>query len=249
MLVREEKSLGVVKVESCSDGLAAEITMDGEALPDENSVFKAYLSLPGRNENRYLGVLEGCRGRFVLKDTVAPVGIVITVKDTLTGKEEFYCLCAEEGKLEAVKNCFKRPETAEKEASEDSSIETEKVAFEREYMKRAEDKLKELFKDFSFEKISGYYLRSNSRIVEYIMGGNGVYRNIMTYGHYYYATADVEEGVEFLLAVPGKQNEDIPFENCSEYVFVVDSMGPDDDIYYCVRAGKDKNGEYFCRKK
>jgi len=253
MLMQDEKSMGAVKLESGGEFVNAEITVDSSVDLGAHGVLKAYLSLPGKGENRYLGVLEEYKGIFTLADTVAPLGIVITFKNTLNGEENFCCLCAEEGKLLEVKECFfgirENPEEKKEEKEYIPEQTEEKTDFEKEYMQRAEDNLKGMFKDFSFEKINGYYLRNNSRIISYIMGGNGVHRQIMNYGHYYFATKNSEGCTEFIIALPGKRGEKSPFENCEEYTFEVKDKGFGDEKYFCVKAGADKDGEYFCRKK
>ena len=246
ILMQGEKSLGAVKIEPEGNCISADVTVDSEYVLKENCVFKAYITLPAKGETSYLGVLEDHWGKFILKNTVAPIGIVITVKNTQTTAEELCCLCAEEGKLNEVRQCFeglKKPE-------ETAVIKKEHaLEFEKEYLKTAEEKLMSMFEDYSFEKVNGYFLRTNHRIAEYIMSGGEVYRNIMQAGYYYFADRTTNTAKEFIIAIPAIQGSENPFISCLEYSFEICSDSHPQEKYFCVAAGCDDEGEYFCRKK
>ena len=252
ILMQGEKSCGAVKIEQCSEGLLAEISVDSALVLPENCVFRAYLVMPEKKETRYLGVLEDHTGSFALENTAAPVGIVLTLRNTGTGREEFCCLCAEEGKLAEMRGCFEnagKKETAGEERKEQSVENVGKItpaaAFEKEYVKTAIQKLKAMFEDFSFEKVNGYFMRQNSRIIEYILRDGTVPECIAEQGCYYFAVKNGEN--EFLIAVPAK--EESPFDECAEYAFEIRSEGCRGEKLFCVIAGQDSEGEYFRRRK
>lgn len=241
ILMREDKGCGAVKIERREQMLVAEIEVEQNVVLEREQVFKAYISMPEKSEVRYLGVLDDHKGSFTLGEVQTPFGIAVTVKNTGNGEEKLYCVCAEEGRIEEVKSCFEgggNRKTPQKQNTE--------LKFEREYVKTSEAKLFELFPEFEFEKVKGYFLRKNSRIAEYIMAGKEVYRRINENGYYYFA---LNRNGEFVVAVPSKTGEETPFEGCKEYSFSVGADMPGGTVYFCIVAGADENGEYFCRKK
>lgn len=261
ILMQGEKSLGAVKLEMQESHLVAEVTVEASVVLSPEEVLKAYLVMPQTGEVRGLGVLEDHREQFELKNTTAPIGIAVTIKNTATGKESYLCHCAEEGKLEEVKKCFSAPEKQEpapvekKEIIQEQKEEPlkptpakkteEKTEFTVEYLRSAEEKLEQLTSEYETEKINGYFLKSKSRILEYVMGGQDIYRRIMRYGFYFFARKQNGEDEEFIIAVPSAKNEGNPFKNCEKYAFKLESDMVDEIGYYCVAAGKDRQGEFF----
>ncbi len=241
ILMREDKSCGAVKIEQVPEGLMAEIDVEKTVILENNGVFKAYLSMPEKGEVRYLGVLDDHKGNFFLKDTRAPLGIVITIKNTNTAEETLCCVCAEEGKIKEIRNCFEG-----REKREILPKQTTGTKLEKEYIKTAETQLFELFPECEFEKVNGYFLRNNSKVAEFIMSGKEVYRRITKWGYYYYAH---KGNGEFVIAIPSMQGDETPFEGCGEYSFYVGANLLSDTGFYCIVAGSDENGDYFCRKK
>ena len=240
ILMQGDKSCGAVKIEQSAEGLTAEINVEQSVGIENDTVLKAYLTLPNKDEVRYLGVLDGYKAEFTVKNTSAPLGIVITRKNTKNGKEEMCCVCAEQGKLTEMKQCF---EGKEKPAI--SQNEKKEVNLEKEYIKTSEARLYELFPECEFEKVNGYFLRESSRIAQFIMSGKDVYRRIAEWGYYYFAHKGENE---FVIAVPSHSDETSPFEGCEEYSFKTGCGLLEDGTHYCIVAGCDENGEYFCRK-
>ncbi len=239
ILMRGDKSCGAVKVEGCPEGLIAEVNIEQSVVLEKENVFKSYLIVPEKGENSYLGVLEDHKGSFVLKAPGAPFGVAVTVKNTVTGEEKLCCVCAEEGKIQEIQNSFFG--TEKKETTEGVGVQLEK-----EYIKTAETKIMELFVDFEFEKVNGFFLRKNSKIAEYIMSGKEVYRRVNEKGYYLFGHKSTGE---FVIAIPSAEDEETPFERCGEYSFKVRGDIPGKGAFYCIAAGSDESGEYFCRKR
>ena len=128
------------------------------------------------------------------------------------------------------------------------NITEEKPEYVKEYLNTAEDKLLMICKGFHTEKIGGYYLKEKSKILEYILGCNGVHQRITSYGYYIFGKKTEEKQTRFLIAIPSLKNEENPFDNCKQYAFSVASDGVAQDMFYCVMAGTDEKGEFFCRK-
>lgn len=238
ILMQNEKSVGAVRVEQNPEGFAAEIDVDLGYSLEQNSVFKAYFCLPLSAEVRYMGVLDDHKGRFELQNTAQPFGIALTEKNTKSGEEKLCCLCAEQGMLAEVKACF---------AGKAQKEQTTKNMFEKEYVKSTAQALFDEFPEFDFEKINGFFLQNIGKIGEYIMSDKEVSLRIAQYGYYFYGQKRTEK--EFFIAIPSKTGENTPFENCEKFSFKVKPSFSVDEIFYCIIAGTDENGEYFRRKK
>ncbi|MDP4118726.1 MAG: hypothetical protein Q8873_06000 [Bacillota bacterium] len=136
-----------------------------------------------------------------------------------------------------------------KEAPPKDSIQSNQseIKFEKEYQRTAEEKLDIMVDGFQSEKINGYFLKGKSKILEYIMGSEEVYRRIMRYGYYILSSKKSENGEMFVISVPSAKKEENPFKGCDKYAFKVESDITEDMGFYSVAAGKDETGEFFCK--
>ncbi len=262
ILVNGEENCGAVKLEMPENILMAEINIEKKYQLEKDEVFKVYLVCPGKEKERvrYLGVPEGYRGEYALAEVQVPIGIAITRKKH--DREEFFCCCAQEGRIKETEECFKKvfmgksqepadPEPQKANMEKEPEKEEYKpggISFEREYQHTAFEKLEKLTKGFVSEKINGYFLKRKCKILEHIMGSDEVYRRIMRHGYYIFSIKKEEETEMYIVSVPAGKNEENPFVRCEKYVFKVESDVTDDVSFYCVAAGRDKSGEFFCKR-
>ncbi|MBE7060058.1 MAG: hypothetical protein E7389_04490 [Ruminococcaceae bacterium] len=261
ILINGEQNCGAVKVKSLAEGLLLEIDMDKSLPLKESEVFKAYAVCPSEEKTVYLGVLDGYKGIFEYSGENGAFGTVITRKNTQNGRETYLCCCAEEGKIDEVKNSFEKnsPQKntedikAEKPAlTEDFSGKNApsvpQKAFVKEYLQTALQKLEKLTDGYESEKINGYFIRKKGRLMESVMSSDAVYRRIMQYGYYIFSLKQNGRGESFIISVPSSRQEENPFKGYEKYAFKLESDMAEDISFYCIAAGNDENGEFFMKK-
>ena len=96
--------------------------------------------------------------------------------------------------------------------------------------------------DFLWQKINGYVMPCNYKIMKYVMSFENVYRSINSGGHYMLGVCD-EDGVHYIaVAVPVLKNITNPFGKMEEKTFKID----DGKIMYkAICMGIDESGEFF----
>ncbi|MCI9627096.1 MAG: hypothetical protein HFI90_09995 [Clostridia bacterium] len=226
---------GVVKIEEYRQRLRISVNVKNIAPLRHDEVFKAYL-LTDKEKNLFelLGALKGGQGVFDVKEM--PVfGVHIYRKNIESGETrlEFWGSGQED-------------ETEVKEKGKEYA-QVMAAAPEKEKVERSYALLSSLDQYFvgEWKKINGYYSIYHYEIVQHVLAMPLVREKIMQYG--YYLTCERKKGDETLIALafPAKLDDEVPFEEQSDFAACVQSAPSSQNCYFAITVGIDPHGEFF----
>ena len=226
---------GIVKIEEYQQRYHISVNVKNYTPLRHDEVFKTYL-LTDKEKNLFelLGALQGGQGIFEIKETTV-YGIHVYRKNVETGETrlEFWGSRQED-------------ETEVKEKGKEYA-QIMAAAPEKEKLERTYPLVSSLEQYFvgEWKKINGYYSIYHYDIVQHVLAMPKVREKIMHYGYYLTCERKTEKETLIALAFPAKMDDEVPFEEQSDFAVCVQKPPSLQNCYFAITVGIDAHGEFF----